>query len=329
MPAIRGNEEASMQEDMQERQHRAERIEALIQEVSEFSDPHARDVAEELIQALLDLYGEGLARVLELTVQAGAPGYKIVESLASDDLVGSLLLLHELHPRDIETRVVEALDGVRPYLKSHGGNVELVSVEDGVAHLRLEGSCHGCPSSTMTLKLTIEEAIFKAAPDLDRLEVEGVTDPPRPPARVGTPVTFVPPRRTKDGSTTSISSKDSGIGKSEWNTVDGLASLPAGTLKTITVAEEPLIFCQLGGTYYAYYDRCSRCRSPLESSKLEGAMLICSSCGQQYDLYHAGRSKDTSDLFLEPVPLLVEGSRVKVTLSALNGNKAALSASAG
>lgn len=199
-----------MQDDMQERQRRAERIEELISEVSEFSDPHARDIAEELIQALLDLYGEGLARILELSVQTGAPGYKLVESLAGDELVGSLLLLHELHPKDVETRVVQALDEVRPYLKSHGGNVELIGVEDGVARLRLEGSCHGCSSSTMTLKLTIEEAIFKAAPDLDRLEVEGVTDPPRPSARAGTPVTFVPPRKKKDGATTSIRSNLAG-----------------------------------------------------------------------------------------------------------------------
>ncbi len=312
-----------MQEDMQARQRRAGRIEALIEEVSEFSDPHARDIAEELVQALLDLYGEGLARILELTVEAGAPGYKIIESLAGDDLVGSLLLLHELHPRDIETRVVEALDEVRPYLKSHGGNVELVSVEDGVARLRLEGSCHGCPSSTMTLKLTIEEAIFKAAPDLDRLEVEGVTEPPRLPARVGTPVTFVAPRRKKDGS----SPKEQSGG---WNTVDGLASLSAGTLKAITIAEEPLVFCQIAGTYYAYYNRCSSCQSPLESSRLEDTTLICFSCGQQYDLRHAGRSVDASGYFLKPVPLLLEGDRVKVILSALTeDHSAVVSASVG
>jgi Fe-S cluster biogenesis protein NfuA/nitrite reductase/ring-hydroxylating ferredoxin subunit len=311
-----------MQEDMQERQRRAERIEALIQEVSEFSDPHARDTAEELVQALLDLYGEGLARILELTVEAGAPGYKIVESLAGDDLVGSLLLLHELHPRDIVTRVVGALDEVRPYLKSHGGNVELVSVEEGVARLRLEGSCHGCPSSTMTLKLTIEEAIFKAAPDLDRLEVEGVTEPPSLPARIGTPVTFVPPRRKKDGSS---SKEQSGA----WHTVDGLESLSPGTLKAITITEEPLVFCQIGGTYYAYYNRCSNCQSPLEGSRLENATLICFSCGQQYDLRHAGRSVDASDYFLKPVPLLLEGDRVKVTLSALTDRTAAVSASVG
>ncbi|MGH2494550.1 MAG: NifU family protein [Ktedonobacteraceae bacterium] len=315
-----------MQEDMQERQRRAERIETLIEEVSEFSDPHARNIAEELIQALLDLYGEGLARILELSVQTGAPGYKLLESMASDDLVGSLLLLHELHPKSIETRVVQALDEVRPYLKSHGGNVELVGIEDGVARLRLEGSCHGCPSSTMTLKSTIEEAIFKAAPDLDRLDVEGVTDPPRSPVRAGTPVTFVPPRKKKDSSTTSISSKDAEIGKSEWNTVEGLHSLPAGTLKAITVAGNSLIFCQLGSTYYAYYNRCGSCQSLLEDSRLDGAILICSVCGQQYDLYHAGRGADASAYFLEPVPLLLEAGRVRVSLT---NDKAALSAPVG
>src|SRR5580700_1879867 len=193
-----------MQDDMQEHQRRAERIESLIQEVNEFTDQHASAITEELVQSLLDLYGEGLARILELIVQTGAPGYKLLEAFVKDDLVGSLLLLHDLHPVDIETRVVQALEEVRPYLKSHGGNVELVNVENGVARLRLEGSCHGCPASTMTLKLTIEEAIFKAAPDLMNLEVEGVAELPRPPARVGTPITFVP-RRPKEASSTSRS----------------------------------------------------------------------------------------------------------------------------
>src|SRR5207247_2837316 len=179
-----------MQQDLQEQQRRAERIEMLIQEVAEFPDPRARATTEELIQALLDMYGEGLARMLELTAQSEASGYALIETLASDDLLSSLFLLHGIHPIDIETRIVRALDEVRPYLKSHGGNVEFIKVEDGVAHLRLEGSCHGCPSSTMTLKSAIEEAIYKAAPDLDGLQVEGVTDPP---PRPGIPVTFVPP----------------------------------------------------------------------------------------------------------------------------------------
>jgi Fe-S cluster biogenesis protein NfuA len=188
-----------MPQEVQEHDHRAARIETLIQEVAAFPDPHARATTEELVQALLDMYGEGLSRLLERIADTEASGIALIETFTDDDLLGSLLLLHGLHPIDIETRIVRALDAVRPYLKSHGGNVEFIGIEDGVAHLRLEGSCHGCPSSMMTLKLTIEEAIYKAAPDLDRLEVEGVADPPRQPGRIGTPVTFVPPRRRHVG----------------------------------------------------------------------------------------------------------------------------------
>ena len=98
--------------------------------------------------------------------------------------MASLLLVHGLHPYDVETRVEQALDGVRPYLGSHGGDVELLGVtDDGVVRLRLLGSCDGCPSSSVTLKLAVEEAIEAAAPEVDGIEVEE----PRPPARRSRP----------------------------------------------------------------------------------------------------------------------------------------------
>jgi Fe-S cluster biogenesis protein NfuA len=183
-----------MQQDTHD-QLRAKRIETLTQEVSAFSDPHARETVEELLQALLDMYGEGLARILELTRLAKVPGFELIKTFADDELIGALLLLHDLHPVDIKTRVIRALNDVRPYLESHGGNVKLVKIEGGVAYLRLDGSCNGCAASAITLKQTIEEAIYKAAPDLDRLEVEGVTDPPR---ATSMPVTFVPTRRKRE-----------------------------------------------------------------------------------------------------------------------------------
>ena len=188
-----------MHQEVQEPQHQAERIETLIQEVTAFHDLHARATTEELVQALLNMYGEGLARMLELTADSGASGLALIDTFASDELLSSLFLLHGLHPVDIETRVIEALDGVRPYLKSHGGNVEFVKIEDGKAYLRLDGSCNGCSSSTMTLKSAIEDAINKAAPDLDGLELEGVAELPTRPV---TPVTFVP-RKRKDNNLSS------------------------------------------------------------------------------------------------------------------------------
>src|SRR5437016_11715445 len=105
-----------MPQEVQEHNQRAARIETLVQEVAAFPDPHARATAEELVQALLDMYGEGLARMLELTAEMGASGLALIETFAGDDLLGSLFLLHGLHPLDIETRIARALVEVRPYL---------------------------------------------------------------------------------------------------------------------------------------------------------------------------------------------------------------------
>jgi Fe-S cluster biogenesis protein NfuA len=184
-----------MQQEKQKHRQQAEHIESLLQKVSALADQQARATAEELVQVLLDMYGQGLARILELTEQSVTSGHTLIETFASDELLSPLLLLHGLHPADIEARVEHALTAVRPYLKSHGGSVELLKVEEGIAYLRLQGSCHSCPSSTFTLKQAIEEAIYSAAPDLDGLQVEGVVDPA--PQR-GIPVTFVPTRRSKE-----------------------------------------------------------------------------------------------------------------------------------
>jgi Fe-S cluster biogenesis protein NfuA len=129
------------------------RVDALLE--------NAQDV--ELIQALVELYGEGLARIA-----ARLP----VGELADDELVSHLLLLHDLHPVPLPDRVQAALDDVAPYLDSHGGGVELVAIEDGVVRLRLQGTCNGCPSSRTTLELAIDEAIQRAAPEIERIEAE-------------------------------------------------------------------------------------------------------------------------------------------------------------
>ncbi len=161
--------------DENEFRSRIERIETLVQEIDRFRDPAARDQARQIVASLLELHGTGLGRMLEHIAQAGESGRSIIDSLAHDDLVGSLLLLHGLHPLDVETRVRQALEKVRPYLRSHGGNVELLGIEGDVVHLQMQGSCHGCPSSAVTLKDAIEQAIYEAAPDVTAIRVEGET----------------------------------------------------------------------------------------------------------------------------------------------------------
>jgi Fe-S cluster biogenesis protein NfuA len=130
--------------------------------------------ALEAVQALVALYGEGLARIVS---RLDAP---LVDELAGDELVGHLMLLHDLHPVGIEQRVREALDGVAPYLAAHGGGVDLLGIEHGVVRLALRGHCEGCPSSAATLKLAVENAIRMAAPELEGIEAEGMVEPRAP-----------------------------------------------------------------------------------------------------------------------------------------------------
>ncbi|MEA2600032.1 MAG: hypothetical protein QOF89_1024 [Acidobacteriota bacterium] len=152
-----------------------DRIEILMGELAA-AGPAVRRKAEELVRLLTQLYGAGLERILTAVDDEGEAAAPIFARLAADDLVASLMVLHDLHPFDLETRVGRALDHVRPYLGSHGGDVKLLGIEEGVVRLRLEGSCHGCPSSTVTMKLAIEKAIQEAAPEIVRLEVEGVSE---------------------------------------------------------------------------------------------------------------------------------------------------------
>ncbi len=135
--------------------------------------PHNRDL-QEIVQALLDYHGAAVARLVDTVRETKGPD--VLQKLADDDLVSSLLLLYDLHPVDLPTRLETALDKVRPYLRSHGGEVQLLSVDDGVVRLRMQGSCHGCPSSAITMQTSIEQAIYAAAPDIVRLEVEGIVE---------------------------------------------------------------------------------------------------------------------------------------------------------
>jgi Fe-S cluster biogenesis protein NfuA len=172
-----------------------EHLEALIANLERLPDPAARDQARELVQTLLEFHGAAITKLLEGIAGMGEPGHVLIASLAGDDLVSSLLLLYGLHPLDLETRVTQALDQVRPYLRTHRGDVELVEVSDGVVRLRMQGSCHGCPSSAMTMKNAIEEAIYAVAPDVAAIEVEGVVDPPLHPSHL-LPIVSLDPRLT-------------------------------------------------------------------------------------------------------------------------------------
>jgi Fe-S cluster biogenesis protein NfuA len=152
-----------------------ERVEKLAARLESAGDPEIRATALDLVQSVVELHGAALQRLVDSLVQTSAGQQALSEAL-ENDLVSSMLLLHNLHPDDLETRVLRGIEKARPYLKSHGGDVELAAVRDGIVHLRLHGTCGSCPGSSVTLKNAVEDALFEGAPDIVEIVSENAAD---------------------------------------------------------------------------------------------------------------------------------------------------------
>jgi Fe-S cluster biogenesis protein NfuA/nitrite reductase/ring-hydroxylating ferredoxin subunit len=271
-----------------------ERVQVLVNQLERLPESQARDLAEQLTAAVVDMYGEGLERIVE------ALDAEALNELAADGVVGGLLLIHGLHPVPVEQRVQEALDQVRPYMKSHGGGVELLGIEDGIARLRLEGSCNGCGASASTLELAVEKALEEAAPDLAGMHVEGAVQEP---GISGIPLPMAP--------------TDLGPARvTGWQSLDGVSDLADGELRPVELEGESLVVAQIDAEMLAFHDRCAACGSALADGELTAGVLTCPGCERKFFLPRAGRSLDDERLQLAPVPLLRDGSAAKVALHA-------------
>lgn len=158
-------------EDMQ-------RIGGLVQEIDSIADPAVRAASKNLVQSLMDLHGAALEKALEIVAEAGEPGMDIIDRLGRDSLVSSVLILYGLHPEDLESRVVKAVNRVRPQLRKQGCAVELLRVNDGAIRLRVEPGSHTCGSTAKTVQAILERALYDGAPDMTSLAIEGFEEKP-------------------------------------------------------------------------------------------------------------------------------------------------------
>ena len=155
-----------------------ERVEALIAELRARAGSQAGDAAEELVGCLVELYGAGLATIVSTLAADRDAGPRLLDALAADPLVESLLLVHDLHPLDTDARIRRALERARPGLGAHADAVEYLGIDDrGVARLRLTASGHGCGSASGTVRQTVEETVTAAAPEVAGVAVEEVAAP--------------------------------------------------------------------------------------------------------------------------------------------------------
>jgi Fe-S cluster biogenesis protein NfuA len=162
--------------DEKDFQVKVQRIGELVGELDKIADPESRASAKALVQLLLELHAVGLERVMEIIAKNGDAGQQAIDDLGRDPLVSSLLVLYGLHPLDLESRVAQAVEKVQPRVRKGGGELELLGIENGVVSLRLQVNGHGCGSTKGTLKAMVEDALFEAAPDLNKLLIEGLEE---------------------------------------------------------------------------------------------------------------------------------------------------------
>lgn len=304
-----------------------DRIQLLL-DGSTASGPAARERAEELIRELTDLYGAGLERIVAVVTAANPD---LIEQFASDDLVASLLLVHDLHPHGVRQRIEDALDSVRPYLGSHGGDVDLLDVvetPDGLTvRLQFAGSCKSCPSSAVTLEFAVEDAVHAAAPEIASIEVVAPEPESKSPGLISAE-SLLSRVRTKESP------------GAAWHPAPDIAELGSGEVGGFSVDGLTILVCRVGDDLFAYQDRCGNCRESLAGAVLHRrmgsaapgsksaaergvghgeAVLRCPRCHAHFDAVHAGASLDDgagAEVHLDPIPLLVRDGVLSIAVLA-------------
>ena len=287
------------------------RVEELLDSLRSGGMGPAAQAAEELVSLLVGLYGDGLAAITEVLADGGPAGRELLGRLADDPRVEGLLLLHDLHPLDVDARIQRALDRVRPYLGSHAGGVQYLGVHDGVARLLLEGSCNGCASSTVTVELAIRGAVEDAAPEVTQVVVEGMTATPEPGLlQIGRRPPDADGLAGPPGAAAGSAASSAGPA---WFTLPSLGP-PSSRPVSSSAGGTQVLLCSVRGTLYAYLDACAACGSAMAEGKLDREELTCPACGQRYNVRLAGQGIDDPAAHLDPLPLLADSQGVRVAL---------------
>lgn len=255
-------------------------------------DGAAGEAARELQAAVEEIHRVGLTTIVR-AMRDRPDTREVLFALVDDPVVHLLLSLHGIVRPDPTTHAQRVLTAVRPQLQSHGGDVSLDHVADGVAHVRLEGACNGCSMSAVTLRNLVEEAVVAEVPSITRVEV--VRDAPAP-ALIPLDALFARP------------GTDSG-----WVDALAAADVPAGSLVTRRLSGTDVVVVNVDGRVAAYVNACAHQGLPLDDALLDATAgtLTCPWHGFCYDA-GSGECLSAPGAQLEALPVRVERDRVLV-----------------
>ncbi|MCS6880787.1 MAG: NifU family protein [Oscillochloridaceae bacterium] len=270
----------------------AERVDRAMAEVRAL-DAGARDRAIALKQAIEAFHKAGLTTIIQ-RLKADPRGKELLFELVDDPLVYALFAMHGLVRLDLATRVARVLEQVRPFMQSHGGDVELVEVREATVFVHLHGACNGCSMSAVTLREGVEEAILSQIPEIR--EVEVLPNEPGP--------ALIRPEAISVRAETG------------WTRGPRVEDVPPGTMVALRAGPVEALIINLDHRLSAFRNACAHQGLPLDGGLLDPAAgtLTCPWHGFCFDA-GSGECLTAPQAQLEPFPLRVEEGVIWVRLA--------------
>ncbi len=251
-------------------------------------EPEARAAAEQLQRAIEAFHKPALTTIVR-TLRDDPRGKELLFALVDEPEVRAVLALQGIIRADPATRANQALATVRPYLQSHGGDVELVRIEDGAAKVRLQGSCNGCSMSAVTLRETVEEALVDQVEEIDRVEV--LEDEPTP---AFIPLESVGVRRSAE---------------TGWVEGPEVGDVPVGGMTRFDVGEASFVATNIDQRIAVFRNACIHQGLSLDGGLVSEGVLTCPWHGFTFDA-SSGECISAPGAQLEQIPTRVEDGRV-------------------
>ncbi len=272
-------------------------------------DPVARQVAEDCIAALDAVHRAGLTTVVR-RLKEDPDGKRLLFDLVDEPDVRMLLAIHGIIRADPQTVARQVLDDIRSGLQSHGGDVELDGIRDGIAYVRLRGACNGCSMAAVTMREGVEAALVAGVPGLTGVEV--LPNDPTPTLIPLSAIGIGPPGGSGAGSTLD-GLRDNGWCEAFEVGKVGTGELVATTLHPATGPAVDAVVVNVSGRLSAYVNACAHQGLPLDNALVDATegTLTCPWHGFCYDAT-TGECMTMPGAQLRQLPLRIEDGRVWV-----------------
>jgi Fe-S cluster biogenesis protein NfuA/nitrite reductase/ring-hydroxylating ferredoxin subunit len=259
--------------------------------------------------------------LLQLVDAIHRPGLQLLAAGDTENPIArALLMMYDLVPLDDRLQVEEALDEIRPYIESHGGELELLDVEDGVVHVRMSGACHGCAGSAMTLRRGIEEKLRERYENFREIVAHEPETPTSANGLNGSGLLQIEHSGGSRGGSGDGLLQIEGLRRPVFEDAGPLSDLGPGDMKVVEVGDMSILMVNVDGEPYAFKNGCAldiERPMPLDGARLAGKVIVCPWHNCAYDARSGRRVDDEPGApALAVVPIAVRDGILKVAVNA-------------